>query len=91
MNQTKPSQAPPKATVTNFEAIKLQLGTNQVSEDQAARIKELTDASVAFAQAIFKTTRMSSDQTSSLRKLREIKYTLTNCIATEEFLLGAQK
>lgn len=81
---------PQKLQVTNFEAIKLQLGSNQVSEDQATRIKKLTDASIAYAQVIFETTKLCSDQASSLRKLREIKYTLTNCIATEEFLLGSQ-
>ncbi len=57
-----------------------------MSEDQQNRNKKLTDAAKVFAAVILETTKPSSDQTASLRKLRELKYTLTSSIATEEFL-----
>lgn len=77
---------PPPEKLTALQALQIQLGSNQVSEDQGARIKKLTEACLQLGQVILTTSKPSPDQTACLRKLRELKYTLTNCIATEEFL-----
>lgn len=71
--------------LTAMEAIKLQLEHNQISEDQANRIQNITKATLALAKVILENSKPSPDQTAALRKLREAKYTLTNSIATEEF------
>lgn len=84
-NQKNPNE-PPKERLTAIQALKFQLGSNQVSEEQGLRIKKLTEGCLALGEVILSTSKPSSDQTACLRKLRELKYTLTNCIATEEFL-----
>lgn len=83
--QRNPNE-PKKERLTAIQAIGYQLGSNQMSEDQQNRNKKLTDAAKAFAEVILAVTKPSADQTASLRKLRELKYTLTSSIATEEFL-----
>ncbi len=86
MDQQKNPNEPKKERLTAIQALRYQLGSNQASEDQATRIKRLTEAAVAFGEVILATTKTSADQTAALRKLREMKYTLTSCISTEEFL-----
>lgn len=72
--------------LTAHEAIALQLSPQGISEDQQNRIANITKASIVFAHAILDNTLRSADQTASLRKIREAKYTAVAGIATEEFL-----
>lgn len=84
MQNTKESTK--AAPLKPIEALKVQLGPNSVSEDQQDRMKKLTDACLELGKVILAVSKPCPDQTVALRKLRELKYTLTSAIASEEFL-----
>lgn len=72
--------------LTPLQAFKVQLGPNQMSEDQQNRAKVIGDAFLDLGKVILENSKASADQTVALRKLREAKYTITSAIAGEEFL-----
>lgn len=75
-----------KAPLRPIEALKIQLGPNQISEEQATRIREISEACLELGKVILANSKPSADQTVALRKLRELKYTITSGISGEEFL-----
>lgn len=84
--QQAQAQTNSKPKLSDEEALKIQLGPNHCSEDQQNRIKGITDAAFVFGKAILANMKNGADRATSIRKLRECKFTAVSGISCEEFI-----
>lgn len=73
-----------KAGLTPLQMVKEFFKTHQTSEDQQKRSQAIREAAGFLAEEILANTKPSADQTSAIRKLRELTMTLVQSISLEE-------
>lgn len=74
----------PAPVLTPLQMAKEFFKTHQTSEDQQKRSQAIREASTLMVEEILANTKPSADQTSAIRKLRELTMILVQAISLEE-------